>query len=285
MTCPLEIKNIYVTSANRDTTRFPHGNSYTLYLTTPIKDITNVELLYASVPNTMYNVTDGTNVIGFTDTSNTTGNCVLTTVPLGFYDSTSMANTVYNATQYYSNVTVTYLSGEGKFLFTRDTSFTMNVMTRELATLLGFDFPCSVNATDSSGTAYENNLTYTGLWYIKSKYVVDLSVHDGVFLDVQELRTMYNECAPNGGPNDTTNNNTANRSFGMIPMDVANGSVKRFKKSLDYELDIHYPYPIRKLDRLSVSWVDKNGTPLNFNGANDNTFILRFHTLRTNLCS
>jgi hypothetical protein len=243
-----------------------------------------VELLYASLPNSMYNVNNGTNVIGFTDTLNTLDNIVLATVPVGFYGSTTLASTIFNATSYYSNVSVSYLSGEGKFLFTRPTSFTMNVMTQELATLLGFDFPCSINATDSSGTAYTNNLTYKGLWYIKSKYVIDLNAYDGVFLDIQELRTNYNECTPKGSPYDTTNNNTANRSFGMIPMDVSSGSIKRFKKSTEYDLEIHYPYPIQKLDRLTVNWVDKNGQLLSFNGAEDNSVILRFHTLRKNLC-
>jgi hypothetical protein len=284
MDCPLESKNIYVTSTNRDIVRFPYGNSYTLYLTTPIKDITNVELLYASVPNTMYNVNNGTDVIGFTDKLNTVDNVVLTTVPVGFYGSTTLASAIFNATQYYSNVSVSYLSGEGKFLFTRPTSFTMNVMTQELASLLGLDFPCQINATNSVGTPYENNLTYKGLWYVKSKYVIDMNAYDGVFLDIQELRTNYNECTPKGTPFDTTNNNTANRSFGMIPMDVSSSSIKRFKKSTEYDLDIRYPYPIQKLDRLTVNWVDKNGQLLSFNGAEDNSIILRFHTLRKNLC-
>ena len=284
MACFTEVKNIYVTSTNRELSRFPYGNSYTLYLTTPIKDISDVELLYASVPNTMYNLTDGSNVIGFTDTSNVTGNVVLTTLPLGFYGSTTLAGTIYNATQYYSNVAISYLAGEGKFLFTRPTSFTMNVMTSQLAALLGFSYPCSVDAINSAGTPYANNLTYTGKWYIKSDYVIEMNPNEGIFLDIQELRTMYNECAPIGNPLATTNNNTANRSFGMIPMDVTSGFIKRFKKSADYDLNINYAYPIQKLDRLTISWTDKNGTLLDFNGANDNTFILRFHTLRKNLC-
>ena len=64
MNCPREIKNLYVTSTNRDVINYPYGNSYTLYLSTPIKDITNVELLYAAIPNTMYNLNEGFNVQG-----------------------------------------------------------------------------------------------------------------------------------------------------------------------------------------------------------------------------
>jgi hypothetical protein len=282
MACPLEVKNIFVTSTNRNVSQFPYGNSYTLYLTTPIKDITSVELLYASVPNTMYNVNNGSNVIGFSNTISST--LLLNSIPNGFYGSTNLSSAIYNATQSWSNVSVSYLSGEGRFLFTRPTSFTMNVATQEFASLLGFDYPCSIAAIQASTTAYANNLAYSGLWYIKSKYVIDMNVNDGVFLDIQELRTIYNECAPVGSPYDTTNNNTASRSFGMIPMDVTSGTIKRFKKQTDYDLDIHYAYPIQKLDRVTVNWVDKTGKLLNFNGAEDNSIVLRFHTLRKNLC-
>ena len=161
--CPREEKNIYITSTNRDLVKFPYGNSYTLYLSTPIKDITKVELMYASIPNTVYNVNNGSNVIGFTDTSNITGNCVMCTLPVGFYGTCSMAGAVYDATQYFSNVSCSFIMSEGKFFFTRPTSFTMNVETQELASLLGFDFPCSIGATQASTTPYAHNLMYQNL--------------------------------------------------------------------------------------------------------------------------
>ena len=297
--CPLENKNIYVTSTNRDLTKYPYGNSYTLYLTTPIKDITTVELLYASVPNTVYNVNDGTQVIGFTNTGDT--NLILTSIAPGFYSSCTLSTAIYNATYLASNVTVSFLGGEGKFLFTRSTAFTMNIATQELATLMGFGYPCSVQALNALTTEYVNDLAFQppNNYYIKSEHVVEMNPIDGVFLDIQELRTMFNECAPVGAPfsslnsssNATVTNNlspswfsSANRSFGMIPMDVSSGFIKRFKKDVDYDLFIDYMYPIQKLDRLTVNWVDKNGNLVNFNGAETNSFILRFHTLRKNLC-
>jgi len=302
MNCPLEVKNIYVTSTNRDVSKYPYGNSYTLYLTTPIKDITTVELLYASVPNTIYNVTNGVDVIGFTDTSHTVDNVVLHTIPPGFYGAGSMCTEIYNATQQSSNVCVSFLQGEGKFFFTRYTGFTMNIMTQEMASLLGFDFPCRINATDAStDPEYSQNLRYMNKYFIKSKYVVEMNPLDEVFLDIQELRTMFNECAPLGSPYSTMNNTsppsppfvntqsgnfngTANRSFGMIPMDVISGTIKRFRKMNDFDSQVDYPYPLQKIDRLTISWTDKNGNLLSFNGAEDNSFTLRFHTLRKNLC-
>jgi hypothetical protein len=287
MDCPYEIKNLYVTSTNRDVIKYPYGNSYTLYLSTPIKDITNVELLYAAIPNTMYNLTYGTNVIGFT--SNVTSSIIMNTLSLGFYSATGLGQAIVNATFTSSNVAITYLTNEGKFLFTRNNAFSMTIATAEMASLLGFSsqvpFPFTATAVNASiDPNYANNLVYQNKWYIKSQVVVDLNVNDSVFLDIQELRTIYNNCTPQGNPLDTTNNNTANRSFGLIPMDVVSGSIKHFKKSNDFNSDVDYTYPIMKLDRLTISWTDKNGNLLSFNGAEDNCIILRFHTLRKNLC-
>ena len=74
------------------------------------------------------------------------------------------------------------------------------------------------------------------------------------------------------------------RSFGLIPMDVSSGIIKRFKKTSDFDFSIEYPRPIEKLSRLTVRWVDKNGKVVNFNGLEDNSFLLRCYTLRKNLC-
>ena len=287
MNCPREIKNLYVTSTNRDVINYPYGNSYTLYLSTPIKDITNVELLYAAIPNTMYNLTYGSNVIGFSSNvlPNVPANIVSNTLPLGFYSATGLGQAIVNATYNSSNVAITYLSNEGKFLFTRNNEFRMTIATDELASLLGFSFPTSITALDANlDPALQNNSVYQNKYYIKSQFVVEMNVNNSVFLDIQELRTIYNNCTPQGSPLDTTNNNTANRSFGLIPMDVCSGSIKHFRKTSDFNSEVDYPYPIMKLDRLTISWTDKNGTLLSFNGAEDNSFILRFHTLRKNLC-
>jgi len=60
--------------------------------------------------------------------------------------------------------------------------------------------------------------------------------------------------------------------------------IKNFKKNSDYDLCIDYPQVLNKIDRLTVRWTDRNNDLINFNGINDNSFLLRFHTLRRNLC-
>lgn len=277
MNCPLEVKNLFVTSTNRDITKNPYGNSYTLYLTNPIKDITNVELLYATVPNTMYNLTNGAQVINF----NTIGVAAQTyNLSPGFYGATGLATEIQNTEFTTNGITVTYLPNEGKYLFTSDVSFIMSVLSDELAKLLGFTGPISTNPT--AGSYYQGNPVYKN-YYAKSDTLADLNTHDGVFLDIEELRTIFNECAAQGQPYNT-NSQTASRSFGIIPMDVSSGCIKRFTKNTDYDNNIEYMYPIKRLDRVTINWTDKNGQLLNFNGYNDNSFLLRFHTLRRNLC-
>jgi hypothetical protein len=233
----------------------------------------------------MYNLTNGTNVIGFS-TPVDPDNIIMNTLPLGFYGASGLASAIVSATFLSSNVTITYLNNEGKFMFIRNNYFKMNIATKEMASLLGFSFTgTNFDSQDgNSNPEYMNNLLYKNIWYIKSQFVIDLNVNNSVFLDIQELRTIYNNCTPQGDPLNTTNNNTSTRSFGLIPMDVSSGCIKHFKKSGDFNSEVDYPYPIMKLDRLTISWTDKNGNLLSFNGAEDNSFILRFHTLRKNLC-
>jgi hypothetical protein len=42
---------VYVDSNNRNQRLYPNANSYTLHLTTPIKNISNVEVVSAMLPN------------------------------------------------------------------------------------------------------------------------------------------------------------------------------------------------------------------------------------------
>jgi hypothetical protein len=286
-----ETKNVFVSSENRDTALYPNGNSYTLHLTTPIKDISKVELLHASVPNTMYNLTNGSNVVAFSNATSSIGDpLTYFSLPVGFYGATVLSETIQNAVSNTSNIVVDYLEAEGKFLFTRNISpdgpFQMAPGTLEMAKLLGFDDTTTLTSTnvavetDLNLPLYSDNLLYRGKEFIKSTNVVNLNANEGVFLDIEELRTIFNEDAKSL----TGIGQTMARSFGLIPMDVTGGAVKRFKKFSDYDMSIEYTNPIRKLERLTVKWVDKNGQLLNFNGLNDNSFILRFHTLRQNLC-
>ena len=296
---PHEIRNVFVSSNSRDTTQYPNGNKYNVHLTTPIKDIVKVELLHCSVPNSMYNLTDGSNVIAFSNTITGSGvtPAELTTfsIPPGFYSASGLATELTNATSNNAGMSVTYISSQGKFLFKRPTAtgaFTMNVTSNNLATMVGLTASTMIDSstvavqTDTNLPLFSDNSTYLDQDFVRSTTLVDLNPNEGVFLDIKELRTSFNEQGLKvSGSNGTYSGQNMTRSFGMIPMDVSGGAIKRFKKTSDFDFGIDYPYPIQTIDRLSVEWIDKDGQLLDFNGLNDNSFLLRFHTLRRNICS
>ena len=266
-----------------------------------MKDVFKVELLHASVPNTLFNLTNGSNVIAFSNllTSNgiagdtDTSDLTFFSIPEGFYSATTLATEITNAVSNNTGVSVTYLPAEGKFLFDRSTTentFSMYSNTSELSELLGFTSSNTNVLINSSNVAvetdlnlplYSDNFRYRDKNFVKSDHVVNLNPNEGIFLDIEELRTQYNEDAIglDGGSLGTYSGKNISRSFGFIPMDVVSGTIKRFKKTTDYDYIINFTKPIEKLNRLTVKWMNKNGDVVNFNGINDNSFILRCHTL------
>jgi hypothetical protein len=288
----MEVRQVFVSSENRDTTLYPDGNAYTLHLTQPVKDISKVELMNASIPNTLYNLPDGSNVMEFSNTISTSGDPRTTfSIPKGFYSAGMLATEITQAISNNTGISVSFLAAEGRFLFARTGSvFEMKLPSADLANLLGFNDPTEVHTsqtvaveTDLNLPLYSDNSRYRGRQFILSDRVLNLTPNEGIFLDIHELRSQYNEDAKAITANNTYSGQNISRTFGFIPMDVGAGAIKNFKKSTDYDFTVDYTYPIRKLDRLTVEWIDRYGRRVNFNGNNDNSFMLKFYTLRKNL--
>lgn len=271
-----EIKTVLVSSSARSS---GSGNAYTVYLQNPIKDVFKAELLYASVPNSIYNLSNGTNVIEIS------GNTF--SIPQGFYGVTGIAKELTNAIYPLSNVSVTYLSNEGKYvLWNPHEPFTANILSSELAKILGFTTVTNISQTAPSVSPpgiiplYANSVAYSETYvnFLKSGDIVNTQPIDTILLDIQELRSpvmfsaVSSSCYNSGGFN----------PFAIIPVDVISGSYISFKKGSTFDFDIEYPYPIEKIDRLTIRWTDINNKLLNFNGLDDNYFILRLHTTRKN---
>lgn len=287
-----EIVHLYGTSENRDTDLYPDANTYVLNLTQTIKDIKKVELVHLAVPNTITNVSniqEGT--IFFSNISAVPGDPLTEYhIPNGFYSSCGLATEITNAVHLTSNITVSYLKDEGKFLFSRPTldgSFSMQVQNEQLRRLLGIttgDVLDSTSVPDNTSLnipLYSNNSRYKDDDFLKSNVVANPTAPDGIFLDIEELRTNFNIDAKKVlAPSGTYSSENINKVFGFIPLDVSSGDIKTFNK--DYEYIIDYPYPIRKLDKLTITWYNKDGRIINFNGFNDNSFILKFYTTREN---
>jgi len=258
---------VYSDSKNRDTNLYPSANSYVLHLTNPITNVAQVDLVTAKVPNTTFNLTNGTACLNFNGT-------IMNLVP-GYYTAASLVDEINArlATQF-SNVK--WEAFDGKFLFQSNGPFTLSV-SNSISKMLGMDAKVYTGVSASGDPAYAQTLG--SAYYIKSDKIVDLTVNEYIFLDIIELRTPSTAEAigmkPDGSGTYTGGN--IRNSFASIPMNVNSGAVKTYSESSDYKAEVTYPHPINKIDRLTIRWVDDSGQPVNFNGFNNNSFVLRFH--------
>ena len=253
---------LFADAANRDVTLYPQGNSYVLHLTRPIRNIERVDLVSARVPNTIYNLTNGSNVFSV-NYSNVSLNP-------GFYSAYNLAQAV-TANAF---VTLDYLPQEGHFIFSSiSPSYILNIQSDEFGTMVGLPVG---TYTATAATALDP--AYAGKFIVKSTTLVDFSLNEYVFLDIDELRTPFNvDTGSLQGTTGTISGSNANRAFAPIIMDVGSACIKNFHENKDYRVSVDYPEPINSLQRLTVKWIDKSGNPLDFRGWNTNAFVLRLH--------
>ena len=257
---------LFADSKNRDVQLYPSGNSYVLHLTTPIKDIERVDLVSARVPNTIANLTCGSNVLAV-NSSNVSLNP-------GFYSVYGLAQALTNSFVSLGGAIAEYLPDEGHFLFSSVTPFTLLIYYQELATMLGL--PKSQTLT--AALAGPTDPTYTGKYILRSTTLVDMSTNEIISLDIDELRTpSHMDTGAITGPLGTITGSNTNRSFAPIMLNVGSGCIKTFTENGDYAISATYPEPIASLQRLTVRWVDKTGAPVNFRGWETNAFMLRLH--------
>lgn len=249
----MDSRYIFVSSENRDVSVWPSANTYVMDLVEPIRDVVEVSLISAVVPNTIYNITNGTNFISINGSN--------ISVAPGFYKQSQLVSALSNVP---AGITVSFLAPEGKFMFQGANLTSVTVNTDEAAQMLGFGptSPVTVNAVSDP--------LYPGTQTIKSIFVSDPLKQSYIFLNIDELNSTY--------VHDTRSSpykaSLMNYCFGVVPLDCEFGSFKIFKES-DFKLPIRFKHPIPSLSRLTIRWVDKNGSPINFNGLDDNSFVIR----------
>lgn len=240
-----------MSSENRDTNAWPSANIYVMDLIEPIRDIVEVNLLSARVPNTIYNITLGSNLL----TINTTN----VSVAPGFYTQSQLVSALVGIP---AGVTVSFLAPEGRFMFQGNTLSNVTVNTEEAQQMFGFGQNTTVTAI--TDPLYPTTNT------VKSPLVSDPLRSSYIFLDIDELKSPY--------IHDTRSDPYAtalmNHCFAVIPLDCDFGTFKTFKES-DFKLPIKFKHPIPSLSRLTIRWIDKNGVPVNFNGLDDNSFVIK----------
>jgi hypothetical protein len=211
----------------------------------------------------MYNLTNGSNVLQV-NSSNVSLND-------GFYSVYTLAT---DLTAVMSGVSLAYIPEEGHFIFSGPSQFTIKIQSSQLATMLGL--PASTTLT--STMAGPTDPSYSGNYILKSTTLVDMSLNDIVYLDIEELRSPFNvDTGAIQATTGTISGSNANRAFAPIAMDVGSACIKNFGENKDYRIGVDYPEPINSLQRLTVQWIDRDGTLLNFQGWNTNSFVLRLY--------
>lgn len=251
------------------------GNTYTLHLTTPIKNIREVDLVCANVPNVMCNITRGANVITFND--------MMYSIPIGHYTAIELAATITTYTPILCDW-FPFAQG-GKFLFSNASSdFTCSFNSDELVKRLGTSGGSSI---DPVGTEFETYVQSTS-HIVFSTTTPDLTVGQFQFLDIVEFRNNSFIDSKNiewvNGVQSYSGMNVA-RVFAGVPMDVQPLAVKTFSESRDFKHTVRFEHVLPPLSRLTIQWVDSLGAPLNFGTLNQNSFILRVHTDDLNVVS
>lgn len=252
-------REIYIDSRRRSE---PYGNSYTLFIQNPLKNVTKVELVSATIPNTIYNITNGKNLFSI----NQTTNC---SIANGFYSSSSLVDAIKKSTT--ENVQFSFLCEEGKFIFYSPDEFTLNVYSTEFSLITGISNSSVSNLATTSNGVYSSS--YLGNQFIKSSTVANFKTYgEYIYLDIDELRRPHSIDAVNN-----VYNSQSSTIFAILPLDVSSGCIKTFKEHTDYKIEVEYPKPIDQIDRLTVRWLDYNGNVVNFNGVDENALILRFY--------
>lgn len=246
------MKDIYVQTTSQGSV---------MYLQTPLKNVTRAELISASIPNTLFNITGGS---CFQLDSN------MYSISDGFYSASTLTTSV-NQTMNTGPYTFSYLPGEGKCLFTNSSRFTLSNVSTSFGTVTGFfngKTIISNLATSQNGWYWPGTST---IYFIKSPNISNFTSTPFVWLDINELRRPDEILAVSntyGSINSTV--------FATIPLDTSFGSTKFFKSSTDYTSSVEYAKPIDLIDRLTVRWLDNTGSQLNFNGNVTTACIIRF---------
>lgn len=261
---------IYADSNNRDVTQYPHGNTYTLYLTTPINKVSSVKLVSARVPNTLYNITNGSNVLTFNGTNYS--------IFPGYYSTYGFATALYNTTG--GALNVNYLDDSGLFLFFASASFTLSFNTTEAQLIAGLPAGTFSSSAASSNVILQNNPTYSSSQFVLAQNIADTNINEFLFLDIEEFRqpNIFDSRQLNYASRQSYVGTSIERVTGVVPMDVNSGQIKVFKDASDFSLTIPLPQPVLNLQRLTIRWLDRNHTIVNFNGYENNSFLLEIGT-------
>lgn len=253
-------------SQDRNSAVYPSVSQYRIELRQPYIDVVSVELLYASLPLSVYNVDGNSNIINFEETP---GTPLEATIPIGNYpDAATLASSVAASLTAASANGVTYTATinplNGKMTITSDgaSGSIFNLLFFGTPTLEGqgpilFQKekpqypPNSIGSTIGFNSVdYTGSLTYTG------PFLPNLNGEPYAYLHIEELEMLE------------SNNSEIHNSFAMITMDGEAGKFAFFEAGDPFRFIKTFSPLKGKLAYLTISFRNDLGQIIEFNGQN-----------------
>jgi len=294
----MKVHTVTVESFNRDVERFPDPAKYVVYLPNVIHNVHRVELVNCKVPNTVMNLTDGTNCLELSDT---TGRVIIFSIADGFYTPELLLEEFNRSIKNLTKISMRYRSGQGKFQLYRkvnlNTPFIVRINSPALANLLGFDVGQTYTSAQISvpNSTTFNNVTevlplgayhddygvlsgssYVSHQQVWSPHLCSFDKFGYVYLDIDEFRNPL----VTTGLRSATNGVVGQSQFTFAPILLEEGSfgIKYFHEETDSTVGINLDPKIDKLSKISVNWRGSDGNLVDFAGVDFNAFQLRIHS-------
>ena len=263
-----QVSYIHVDSRSRDTTLYPFSNAYTVFLNKPITNVTRVDLVSAIVTNPFS--TNTSNAYLWLDITELRTPSTYTASKLTLTNVGPLASPTVGIVTI-GTVNGTTISGQANQVYTNVASTATGNGTgaRFTVTRSGTGAVSAVTVT-TAGSGYSVGDTIT----ISYTLVGGGSSTDNITFPVATVTT--NQIQRN-----QPSSQTPATSFAAVPINVAVNFQQTFREMTDYSWSVAYPSRLDSIERLTIRWLDYQGSVVNFGNAqtyDPNMFILRVYT-------
>jgi hypothetical protein len=259
-----QVSYIHVDSRNRDSALFPFSNTYTVFLNTPITNVTRVDLVSAIVTNP-FSTGNAFIWLDITElrTPSTYDARKLTLTNVG-----PLASPIVPIVTISAVVTSTSIAANQVFTNIASTATGNGTGARFTVVRNGAGVPTVTLVVAGRGYSVGNTITLAGAT------VGGTTPTDNITFTVATIGT--NQIQRN-----QTSSLTPATSFAVVPLDVPQNFQRTFKEATDYTWSVTYPSRLDSIERLTVRWLDTTGAVVNFGNAatyDPNMFVLRVYT-------
>ncbi len=253
------IKSVAVIDSQyRDDPSLYSPSDYYVTLINKYPDATSIELVYADIPNSNYNIDSNNNKLLILDAGG--ANLKNITIPVGLYTPTNLAAKL--GTELGAGWTVGLTPITEKIFIQNAASFTLDIASNfrfkenTIAKILGFK-PENVTSQLVGVTTQR----------VESNYPVELEMDHYISMFIEGME----RCDSNQG--------YIQDAFCVVPLDPKNENFGLFKDGnlVDNDTFTYYFNPPRKLARLHITFRDWRGNLYDFNGLN-HTLVFKIET-------